>query len=121
MSPSIVLMLIGGGAMLGILGYTYHQGKQSCVSFYEHQIAQNKIANQQKEIKNYKDAQEYNDQLVGEATTKAEQLRERNEELKLYVDQIQSTDHICVSYDFLRELGRLRSSTYEKKNTKPAK
>ena len=106
-SPGIVLTIGAIGATLGILGYTYHQGKQSCVSYYEAQILNNKLENQKKEIANYKEASEYNDQLAGEAMKHALSLEIKNDKLQKIIDGI-TDKHTCVDDNFLRELRELR-------------
>lgn len=105
--PAAVLTIGMIGATIGILGYTYHQGRQSCISYYEAQILNNKLENQKKEIVNYKEASEYNDQLAGEAMKHALNLEIKNAKLQAIIDSI-TDKHICVDADFLRELRELR-------------
>lgn len=121
MAPSFVLMLVGGGIVLGILGYTYHQGKQSCVSYYEHLSVQNELKNKQAEAKNYQEQAEYNELLVGEATVAKMELEYRNAKLQQTINKMQSGGAVCVSSDFLRELQQLRSAGSKKTNTKSSK
>ena len=120
MAPSIFIFLIGIGATLGVLGYAYHQGKQSCVSFYEAQSTANKLANQTEEIKNYKEQTEFNDQLVGEANFKSSQLEYKNAKLQEYIAN-KLSGRECLTADFLRELSKLRSANGKKNNTKSTK
>lgn len=108
--PGLVLTIGLIGATLGILGYTYHQGRQSCISYYEAQILSNKLENQKKEIANYKEASEYNDQLAGEAMKHALSLEIKNEKLQKIIDGI-TDKHVCVDDSFLRELRELRSTS----------
>lgn len=121
MNPGFFLFILGAGFVLGILGYTYHEGKKSCIDFYEAQILANKIVNQDKEIKNYKEAQEYSDQLIGEANLKATELEDRNVKLQAIIDSLPPNTNVCVSDEFLRELENLRGASSKKNNTKSAK
>jgi len=120
-APSLIIFVLGIGATLGVLGYTYHQGKQSCISFYEAQSLANKIKNQMDEIANYKTQQEYSDKLVGEALEKQLFLEKRNEKLQLSIDQIIFTKNVCVNDSFLLDLTKLRESSGKKNNTKSTK
>lgn len=121
MSPGIILLLIGAVATLSILGYTYRQGRQSCISYYEHLSVQNELKNKQAEAKNYQDQAEYNELLVGEATVARMELEHKNAKLQQTINKMQSGGAVCVDADFLRELQQLRGTSSKKANTKSAK
>ena len=120
-SPSLVLLILGIGGSLGVIGYTYAQGKQSCVSYYEAQLLATRLKNQMDEIKNYQDQQEYNNKLVSEAQTKALTLEKKTHELQLKIDKIPPSGYVCVSSSFLYELIELRHFDSQKEGAKPSK
>lgn len=107
MNPGFILAIGLIGATLGVLGYTYHQGRQSCISHYEALSLTNELESQKKEIDNYKASINYNEKLAGEAQDYINKMETKNAKLQAIVDSI-SDKHICVDDNFLRELRELR-------------
>lgn len=116
MPPSLILSVLGVGIILGILGYTYHKGSQSCVSFYEYQIAQTALKNKEIEVKNYKEQSEFNETLLGEANLREQELENANKQLQEHINTINSGGTICVDTEFLQQLRKLRGSSSKKAN-----
>lgn len=121
MYPGLILFIAGIGATLGVMGYIYHQGKQSCISYYEHLSVQNELKNKQAEAKNYQEQAEYNELLVGEATVHRMELENRNAKLQQIINKMESGGAICVDTEFLRSLKQLRGASGQKTNTKSTK
>lgn len=109
-SPGGFSIIIIVGMVVGILGYTYHEGKQSYKNVCEADKIKSQLIAERENTKNLKELNEYGAYLVGEAQKEVEQEKIKSDNLQKVIDKLNVSEYECVPDSVLDNLRKLRNT-----------